>query len=105
MRKIEQEMLKAIRSRKDWTNSNTSVSIESADTVNVMLHGHKIAELDFQNNKMKISSCGWQSATTKSRLNVLLREYSNKGISQKNYEWFIGDEDFEDNMIVDMKYA
>jgi hypothetical protein len=101
MRKIEQEMLKAIRSRKNWSNANTAVSIDS-DVVSVMLHGHKIAEIDFKERKMKISSCGYTTSTTKSRLNAILHEFSNQGIYQKNYEWFIGDKDFEDNMIIDM---
>ena len=34
------------------------------------------------------SSCGWQSNTTKSRLNAIL-SYYNLMISQKNYTWYV----------------
>ena len=62
---------------------------EETNTSIVYLHGNKIAEID--DNSMTIFDGGYQSKTTKSRLNVLCNEYCIKGegVFQKNYQWFV----------------
>ena len=97
MRKIESEMIAAINNNQDWKSANTEV-IHTCDNVNppvshVYLHGNKIAEVgdDF----LKLFDGGWQSKTTKSRLNALLSEFGytcgtkQEFIFQKQFEWFI----------------
>jgi hypothetical protein len=92
MRKIEQQMNAAISACKDWKNGNTMVA-HSHDGVNppvshVFLHGNKIAEVG--DTFIKLFDGGWQSNTTKSRLNAILRAHgAGEGIFQKNWEWFI----------------
>lgn len=101
MRKIEQQMLDAIRERTDWKNSNTEVQCVKfapgeIDRVYVRLHGSTIAIID--NTNVEVSDCGWQTTTTKSRLNCILRELCGAGIYQKNHTWFAyaeGEEDWE----------
>jgi hypothetical protein len=66
MRKIEQQMCKAVQSNKNWTCGNTSVITED-NTSKVYLHGNHIATVD--DDSMTIFDGGWQSNTTKSRLN------------------------------------
>ncbi len=44
----------------------------------------------------KLNTAGWRTATTKSRLN----KYTPAHITQKNFEWYIGNVVFEDGMIV-----
>ena len=89
MRKIEQQMNAAISDNAQyWHNANTSV--ETIDGVSkVYLHGNLIAEVD--DNGIKLYDGGWQSNTTKSRLNAILTEHgiAGEGIFQKNFEWFI----------------
>ena len=88
MRKIESQMNAAISESKDWKNANTEVT--NIDGVSyVYLHGNLIAEVD--NNGIKLYDGGWQSNTTKSRLNAILSEHgiSGEGVFQKNFEWFI----------------
>ena len=87
MRKIEEQMNMAIRARKSWAGSNTTVRAYN-DSIDVYLHGHCIAWLDVINDVWTLSSCGWETNTTKSRLNALMHEFDLGGIFQKNYQWF-----------------
>ena len=93
MRKIETEMNAAISNNENWASGNTEV-IHTCDNVNapvshVYLHGNKIAEVG--DNFIKLFDGGWQSNTTKSRLNAILVEHGVPGeyVFQKNFEWFI----------------
>jgi len=90
MRKIEQQMNSAIQRNINWQSSNTSVTFDSESGVStVFLHGNKIAEVS--DNDMTIFDGGWQSNTTKSRLNALCDEFCvvGEGVFQKNFQWFI----------------
>ena len=92
MRKIETQMCQAIQSSKDWKSANTEVVTQQDGLSTVYLHGNKIAEVgdDF----LTIFDGGWQSNTTKSRLNALITEFCNAvtdGVFQKNYQWFVRD--------------
>ena len=96
MRKIEEQMNMAIRSRKNWSGSNTTVTCFKKDgittEVNVMLHGNCIAWFDTASNDFNISSCGWETVTTKSRLNAILEEFApERRVFQKNWQWFVSD--------------
>tara|TARA_B100001057_G_scaffold402822_1_gene414886 strand:- start:303 stop:614 length:312 start_codon:yes stop_codon:yes gene_type:complete len=88
MRKIERQMNTAIRSRKNWAGSNTTVMVDHNDKARVYLHGNLIAEVC--NDFVAIFDGGWQSVTTKSRLNALLDEFRpHVGVCQRNFNWFI----------------
>jgi hypothetical protein len=99
MRLIEQQMIDAIKQGKDWHKDNTKVVQFYNDkdypvVTSVFLHGNKIAEIDA--TTVEIYDGGWQSNTTKSRLNALINGLCNpytQGVFQKNYEWFIRDND------------
>ena len=96
MRKIEEQMNMAIRSRKNWSGSNTTVTCYKKDgittEVNVMLHGNCIAWFDTASNDFNISSAGWETNTTKSRLNAILEEFAPvRRVFQKNWQWFVSD--------------
>ncbi len=88
MRKIEQQMCKAVQSNKNWTSGNTSVITEDT-TSKVYLHGNHIATVgdDF----MTIFDGGYQSVTTKSRLNALCDEFciAGEGVFQKDFTWYV----------------
>ena len=91
MRKIEREMQAAIATRTDWKKSNTSVDVDSEGFTTVRLHGNRIAEID-PNGDIVLSSCGWDTPTTKSRLNAILDVFlNNMRIWQKDFTWYIGD--------------
>ena len=100
MRKIESEMQAAIVQRRNWSKSNTSVSVDSLGNTFVTLHGNLIATI-FNNGDMKLSSCGWQTVTTKSRLNAILDVFfHNVRIVQKQFEWYIDGDSFFDGYTI-----
>ena len=89
MRKIESQMNQAILNRVNWQSSNASVQIDpETNNAIVYLHGNKIAEvsrIDF-----RLFDGGWQSNTTKSRLNAIIDAVGKwgEGVYQKNFTWF-----------------
>tara|TARA_R100000005_G_scaffold85553_1_gene54061 strand:- start:101 stop:403 length:303 start_codon:yes stop_codon:yes gene_type:complete len=86
-------MCAAVQKNIDWQSANTSVHFDPETGVSVVrLHGNKIAEVT--DNDMTIFDGGWQTTTTKSRLNALINEFCNgvtDGVFQKNFQWFIRD--------------
>ena len=93
MRLIEKQMNRAIRTQSDWSNSNTSVWTTSDGLEStVYLHGNHIATFWHDTRQLQLKDGGWQSNTTKSRLNALLDEFfTGTRIYQKNWNWFITD--------------
>ena len=91
MRVIEKQMNKAICDCKDWKNGNTEVTYSpERDASYVMLHGHHIATIG--DTFIELYTCGYQTVTTKSRLNAILKEHRNNArIFQRNFEWFVND--------------
>ena len=85
-------MIAAVKGNINWSKDNTSVTIEDGIS-KVYLHGNLIAEID--DVSLKLYDGGYQSQTTKSRLNALLSEFGytcgtkQEYIFQKQYEWFI----------------
>ena len=59
---------------------------ESGNIKRVYLWNHNIFSIEY--GRVIFSLCGWNTTTTKSRLNALLGHYCNAGITQKNYELF-----------------
>ena len=106
MRKIESQMNRAIRNKADWSSSNTQVSYNDfTNCSEVRLHGHSIATFDHSTQAVKISSCGWQTVTTKSRLNAILSEVKyGCRVFQKAFDWYLSTNnqtvDFWDGMIL-----
>ena len=90
MRKVEMQMNTAIRNRVNWSGGNTTVMIdpENADQATVYLHGNRIAQVCSE--FVAIFDGGWQTVTTKSRLNALLAEFRPQArVFQKDFVWFI----------------
>jgi hypothetical protein len=95
MRKIEQDMIAAILGNFDWDKSNTyifSEDIIAMRTGTVQLHGNIIARYKThpltEKRTITFNFCGWQTVTTKSRINAIL-EYFNLGcVFQKNYRLY-----------------
>ena len=90
MRKIEREMNNAISNNLNWQSGNTAVTFDpETNESTVRLHGNTIAIIgdDF----VQIFDGGYQSNTTKSRLNAILSEHGIKGecVFQRNWNWFV----------------
>ena len=90
MRKIESQMCQAVQANINWKNANTEVTIDQeTNTSSVYLHGNLIATVT--DNDMTIYDGGWQSNTTKSRLNALCDYFcvDGEGVFQKDFTWYV----------------
>ena len=97
MRKIEEQMNQAVANNKSWTSANTSVTYcPESDESRVYLHGNHIATVgdDF----LQVFDGGWQTNTTKSRLNALINRFCNAvtdGVYQRQHVWYLSDNKVE----------
>ena len=88
MRKIESQMVAAIKAGKDFKLANTEV-VSCTHVSDVFLHGNLIARIG--ETWIEIFDGGWQTVTTKSRLNAILSAFGmpGEGVFQKNFQWFV----------------
>ena len=106
MRKIEQQMNRAVVNKINWSNSNTFVEYnENTNCSTVVLHRTAIAVYDHNTNALKLNTGGWHSVTTKSRLNAILQELiAGARVYQKAFDWYLSynnqTHDFTDGMIL-----
>ena len=108
MRVIEKNMNAAIRNGKDFRSGNTSVthSINTAGQREaiIKLHGNHIATV--MNDTMLLFDGGWQTVTTKSRLNAMLDEFAaGTGVIQRNFEWFVTYKNLKEDFVSGMELA
>ena len=89
MRKIEAKMNKAMRHFLPFSSGNTTV-VQNDRDMDVFLHGNHIATLCKISMDLRIFDGGWQSVTTKSRLNALLDEFGGGDrVIQKDFAWYL----------------
>ena len=87
MRTIESQMIQAVLNGRDWKSGNTTVDVTDHGII-VRLHGNKIAHINHLQNVVWVTDAGWQTTTTKSRLNALLGGLGGRAhIAQKNFVW------------------
>ena len=88
MRKIETQIIQAIKNNQDLKVANSQV-INYTNSSDVFLHGNLIARIG--ETWMELFDAGYQTNTTKSRLNALLSAFGMEGeyIFQKNFQWFL----------------
>lgn len=91
----EYNITSAVRGKQNGVFGNTAVSFNETNTKGLVnLHGHIIAEIDFSRKEIKLFNKGWQSNTTKSRLNCTLDGLGCKfKVAQRNRKWYILNED------------
>jgi hypothetical protein len=83
MRKITQESVDKFLSREPFKKSNMEVD-QCYGQYRLKLHSNTIAVLD-EFNMLSISNAGWESNTTKERLNGL----PHVRINQKKFVWYL----------------
>ena len=93
MRKIERDMIAAIKDGRNWKCKNTEVFV-SDGSVCVYLHGNLIAKFQ-RDNSVILSLCSWNTVTTRSRLNAICRAFGFDGFVQRNYAAYYGDEEID----------
>ena len=93
MRKITKQAVEAFNRNQNFNGDNTNVSICAGGIVRMYLHDNLIAEKF--NGSLKITNCGWQTNTTKERLNGL----PGVSISQVKGEWFLNGKSWDGKWI------
>jgi|TARA_B100000085_G_scaffold251730_1_gene248970 hypothetical protein len=88
MRKITADAIRAFRNRQTFKRGNTQVKVFD-NSVALYLHGNMIAEYA-ADGALYIRDGGWQSNTTKERLNGL----PNVSIHQKDFQWYLNGEEW-----------
>ena len=93
-------MNNAIRAKKNFSSSNTTVKTFTfhdsqgvyGEESKVFLHGNHIATYNHIDKELTLFDGGWQTVTTKSRLNALCYEFATGfSVFQKNWDWFVSD--------------
>ena len=105
MRKIEAQMVNAIRDCKSWKCDNTEVVIEGSVSY-VFLYDKLIAEVG--ETFIVLFDAGQRSNTVKSRLNAILHTFGHgfDSVFQKDFQWFFHDSlrsldiPFESGMVI-----
>jgi hypothetical protein len=85
MRAITRAAVRAFRNWEDFRLGNTVV--RGGDTGAVLyLHGHPIAAVE--RGRVTVTHAGWDTPTTKDRLNGVLSAVGCQGIYQKAGQWY-----------------
>lgn len=86
--------------------SHNTVVFRDEGKRKVVYHKTVVISHDLEKNEIKINSGGWQTKTTKDRINAYFKEYLNNHwlrVYSKNYQWKIENKDsvfnFYDNII------
>lgn len=92
MRLVEAQMLQLMDRRSNGkAGSNTRINTNTDGSVEVYLHDNQIAFLN-KYGKLFITDAGWQTVTTKSRLNAIINHFcdgTKTGVMQSDYEWYL----------------
>jgi hypothetical protein len=101
MRQITIESVTAFLNAKRFSKSNMSVEVLPNVTI-LKYQGNSIA-YKYNNPKktIAITNCGWESRTTKERLNgVIELSYVNiEPIYQKNWQWYLDGKEWNGELI------
>jgi hypothetical protein len=85
MRKITEQSVSAFMNAEKFNKGNMQVEVLPNVTV-LKLHGNEIAyRYNDPKRTLSITNCGWNTPTTKERLNAL----PGVSIQQKNFEWYL----------------
>ncbi len=85
MRQITENAARAFLNRYSFKQSNTQV-VATANEVLLYLHDNLIAKGG--NGQLSITSAGWETNTTKERLNGLLSMINQPLIYQRDFVWY-----------------
>ena len=95
MRDITRDAIQAFRNSTRFKRRNTEIKVLRHVTI-MLLHGNKIAyKYNDPQNTIEITNCGWESNTTKERLNAI----QGVSITQKNFVWYLNGKKWDGNLI------
>jgi hypothetical protein len=86
MRKITRDSINAFMNDRNFKRQNMEVRINPNNQTELVLHGNVIAYRHPDLNRtISITNCGWQTTTTKERLNGI----EGVNILQRNFQWYL----------------
>jgi hypothetical protein len=91
MRKIELEVLEAIRHKFNRQVGNTAVVVSDAGNIQVLLHGSPIVRIEDNEKKIFVSLAGFNTAVTRARINTVLEKYGIQRIVNTKGFPYVGD--------------
>jgi len=94
MRKVTQQAVNALYSRRPFRNSNTEVEVRPNVAI-LKLHGNEIAYLHSPDQTLEITNAGWPTPTTKERLNGLKSVH----IVQRKGKWYLNGKEWDGKLI------
>lgn len=97
MKKITSKSVNAFMNDRNYRNGNTIVNNNGRET-RMSVFGNTIAIKN--ENGIHINNCGYETVTTKERLNGILYYANKPRISQVKYRWYMGDISFPSNVFV-----
>ena len=100
MRLITHESVTAFLNGEKFNKSNMNVTVEPNVTI-LKYQGNAIAyKYNDPNKTIAITNCGWESNTTKERLNgvISLSGLNNSGIYQKNWNWYLDGKEWDGSL-------
>ena len=102
MRKITEEAVNKFYNKEAFRSGNTKVEVREGIAY-FYLHDNCISILG--DETLFISTCGWETKTTKERLNGILFKVlgSSYQIRQKNFIWYIKDEPLNGTKVFNLK--
>jgi hypothetical protein len=75
MRKIELEVLEALRNKTNMKSDNTEVIVSDAGNIKVLLHGSPIVRIEDNEKTIFVSLAGWNTTVTRGRINLVMNKY------------------------------
>ena len=101
MKQITKESVKAFLNAKKFKKSNMIVEVLPNVTV-LKYQGNEIAyKYNDPEKTISITNCGWESRTTKDRLNGVIRlsGLNIEEIYQKNWKWYLNGKAWDGSLI------
>jgi hypothetical protein len=95
MRLITKQAIEAFMDARPFKKSNTEVVVHLGCTILKLFDNPIAYRYNDPDNTLSISNCGWQSNTTKERLNAI----PGVSIQQKAREWYLNGEKWNGNLI------
>tara|TARA_R110000744_G_C19371770_1_gene563268 strand:+ start:88833 stop:89135 length:303 start_codon:yes stop_codon:yes gene_type:complete len=96
MHKVTHQAVNAFNNNQAFKSGNTTVELSPLGYMVVMkLHGHAIARKDIEKGTIEVTSAGWETTTTKERLNGL----NGIKVNQKSGQWYLNGNAWHDSSI------
>jgi hypothetical protein len=95
MRTITEKAIKAFMNAEKFKSSNTNVEVLPNVTILKLFNNAIAYRYNDPERTLSITNCGWQSNTTKERLNAI----PNVNIKQIKGSWFLNNKEWNGNLI------